>query len=249
MPDTDTEQRVTRARLRYVQTSPPKARIVLELIRGQDVDTARETLRFCDRGAANEIGKLLDSAIANAEHNDNIPEDELFVAGAHADEGPALKRWRPRARGRGVRVRKRTSHITIELARIAEEDREARRRAEAAVGRARRTLRRRPRRAPEEDVEAAEQDEALEEALPEAAWVEPDEAEDTEAGSPAQAPAKKRAPAKRAKATGATKTPAKKTTAKQATPTKPKKTTAKKQADAPTKKAAPRKRSKPKDED
>ncbi len=244
----DTEQRVTRARLRYLQTSPPKARVVLELIRGQDVDTARETLRFCDRAAANEIGKLLDSAIANAEHNDNIPEDELFVAGAHADEGPALKRWRPRARGRGVRVRKRTSHITIELSRIAEEDREARRRAEAAVGRARRTLRRRPRRQPVEDVEAAEEDEALEEAT--AVEPEPDQSEDTEAGAPAQTPAKKRAPAKRAtKATGAAKTPAKKTTAKKAAPTKAKKTTAKKQADAPAKKAAPRKRSKPKDED
>jgi len=128
MPDTQT--RTTTARLRYVRTSPPKARLVLELIRGQDVDTARETLRFCDRAAAREIGKLLDSAIANAEHNDDLPEDELFVFSARADEGPSLKRWRPRARGRGVRVRKRTSHITIELARIAEEDREARRRAE-----------------------------------------------------------------------------------------------------------------------
>ena len=242
MPDTDTAPRVTRARLRYVRTSPPKARVVLELIRGQDVDTARETLRFCERAAAHDIAKLLDSAIANAEHNDNIPEDELFVMGARADEGPSLKRWRPRARGRGVRVHKRTSHITIELARIAEEDREARRKAEAAVGRARRTIRRRPRAEPEDlDVEAPAEDET------DAPVVDEEEA-------PEEAPVKK-APAKKApaKTAGTKKAPAK-TTAKQATPTKAKKkattkkTTAKKQADAP-KKAAPRKRSKPKDED
>ena len=240
MADTDTEPRVTRARLRYVRTSPPKARLVLDLIRGQDVDTARETLRFCERAAAHDIAKLLDSAIANAEHNDNIPEDELFVAGAHADEGPSLKRWRPRARGRGVRVHKRTSHITIELARIAEEDREARRRAEAAVGRARRTLRRRPRREPEDHDEAAA-DEVEEEALAEPAPADEE--------APAEAP-EKQAPAKKAPAK---KTPAKATTKKTATKatkaTKAKKTTAKKQADAPPKKAAPRKRSRPKDED
>ena len=105
----------TTARLRYVLTSPTKVRPVLKLIAGQDVHDARDTLRLCERSIAHELGKLLDSAVANAEHNDNIAEDELFVARAYADEGPTLKRWRPRARGRGVRIRKRTSHVTIEL--------------------------------------------------------------------------------------------------------------------------------------
>ena len=105
----------TSARLRHVRTSPPKVRMVLELIKGDDVMTARDTLRFCDRATARDVAKLLDSAVANASHNDNIPEDELFISRAFADEGPTMKRWRPRARGRGVRVRKRTSHITIEV--------------------------------------------------------------------------------------------------------------------------------------
>ena len=91
----------TTARLRHLHSSPTKTRQVLSLIRGQDVLTARDTLRFCERSVALEVGKLLDSAIANAEHNDNVPEDELYVVRAYADEGPTAKRWRPRARGRG----------------------------------------------------------------------------------------------------------------------------------------------------
>jgi len=103
----------TAARLRHHRTSPTKVRQVLRLIVGKNVTDARETLRFCERGPAETVMKLLDSAVANAEHNDNIPEEELFVARAFADEGPTMKRWRPRARGRGTRIRKRTSHITV----------------------------------------------------------------------------------------------------------------------------------------
>jgi large subunit ribosomal protein L22 len=88
----------TVARLRHVRTSPTKVRPVLKLIQGQDVATARDTLTLCERAIASELEKLLDSAIANAEHNDNVPADELFVARAYADEGPTAKRWRPRAR-------------------------------------------------------------------------------------------------------------------------------------------------------
>jgi large subunit ribosomal protein L22 len=124
-----------RARLRYLRTAPPKVRQVLGLIRGLDVEDARETLEYCERGAADEVLKLLDSAIANAEHNQNVPADELFVQTAFVDEGPTLKRWRPRARGRGTRIRKRTSHLTIVVSRFAEEELERRRALEAIRGR------------------------------------------------------------------------------------------------------------------
>ena len=139
----------TRATLRHCGTSATKVRQVLGLIRGLDVNDAREVLRFCERGAADEVGKLLDSAVANAEHNDLLPPDELFVSRAWADEGPTAKRYRPRARGRGTRIRKRTSHITIVVARYSEDDllkRTARETASgsgAAADRRRRLTRRR----------------------------------------------------------------------------------------------------------
>ncbi len=124
----------TRATLRHAGSSAPKVRQVLGLIRGLDVNDAREVLRFCERGAADEVAKLLDSAVANAEHNDNLPSDELFVSRAWADEGPTAKRYRPRARGRGTRIRKRTSHVTIVVARYSEEDLMARTVRETASG-------------------------------------------------------------------------------------------------------------------
>jgi large subunit ribosomal protein L22 len=124
----------TRATLRHSGTSPTKVRQVLNLIRGLDVSEAREVLRFCERGAADEVAKLLDSAVANAEHNDNLPSDELYVARAWADEGPTMKRYRPRARGRGTRIRKRTSHVTIVVARYTEEALTARTQRETASG-------------------------------------------------------------------------------------------------------------------
>jgi large subunit ribosomal protein L22 len=99
-----------------------------------DVNDAREVLRFCERGVADEVGKLLDSAVANAEHNDLLPPDELFVSRAWADEGPTAKRYRPRARGRGTRIRKRTSHVTIVVARYSEDDLVKRTARETASG-------------------------------------------------------------------------------------------------------------------
>ena len=125
---------MTRATLRYDQSSPTKVRQVLDLVRGLDVAEAREILRFSQRGASEEVAKLLDSAIANAEHNDHVSSDELFVHAAWADEGPTAKRFRPRARGRGTRIRKRTSHITIEVSRYSDEELQARSDREAAAG-------------------------------------------------------------------------------------------------------------------
>jgi large subunit ribosomal protein L22 len=147
----------TRATLRHSGTSASKVRQVLGLIRGLDVNDAREVLRFCERGAADEVAKLLDSAVANAEHNDSVPADELFISRAYADEGPTGKRWRPRARGRGTRIRKRTSHVTIVVARFDDDELERRRQKEAAAGPARgRQPRRRTRPSRRERVEATE---------------------------------------------------------------------------------------------
>ncbi len=147
----------TRASIRYLRTSPPKVREVLGLIRGREIDDARERLRFCERGPAGDVLKLLDSAVANAESNQNVPGDELFVSRAYADEGPTLKRWRPRARGRGTRIRKRTSHVTIVVARYSDEELERRRRREAdEPRRLRRPTRRRRIRREAEDVEELE---------------------------------------------------------------------------------------------
>ena len=131
------------ARLRYLLTSPPKVRQVCGLIQGLEVEQARQQLELTSRGASNEVLKLLDSAVANAENAVNIPEDELFVERAVVDEGPTLRRWRPRARGRATRVRKRTSHVTIVVARLPEDELEHRRRRDAEKGRI--TPRRRPR--------------------------------------------------------------------------------------------------------
>jgi large subunit ribosomal protein L22 len=141
MAETKTPE--TMARLRHHRTSPTKVRQVLRLIVGKDVADARETLRFCERGPAETVMKLLDSAVANAEHNDNIPEEELYVSRAFADEGPTMKRWRPRARGRGTRIRKRTSHITLVVARYEDEQLDVRRQREAADTQAQRASRRR----------------------------------------------------------------------------------------------------------
>ena len=108
----------TRAQVRYVRSSAYKAREVLDLVRGEPVDRALEILEFSERDIARVILKCLESAIANAEANDGIPADQLEVAACYADEGPTLKRWRPRARGRATRIRKRTCHITVIVGRI-----------------------------------------------------------------------------------------------------------------------------------
>ena len=109
-----------RAQAKHIRESPYKVRRVLDLVRGLPVDEARIVLEFTNRKAAGTIIKVLDSAVANAEHNFALDADELFVAEAYADEGPTLKRWRPRARGRATKIRKRTSHITIVVAETEE---------------------------------------------------------------------------------------------------------------------------------
>jgi large subunit ribosomal protein L22 len=126
----------TRAQVRYVRVSAYKAREVLDLIRGLHVDDADGVLEFTDRAVATDIRKLLASAVANAEHNDSIDPNDLYVSACYADEGPTLKRWRPRARGRATRIRKRTCHITLIVSRMDPKKLEQRRaRSDAAVGR------------------------------------------------------------------------------------------------------------------
>jgi len=109
-----------RAQAKHIRQSPYKVRRVLDLVRGLPVDEARVVLEFTNRKAAGTVIKVLDSAVANAEHNFALDADELYVAEAYADEGPTLKRWRPRARGRATKIRKRTSHITIIVAETEE---------------------------------------------------------------------------------------------------------------------------------
>jgi ribosomal protein L22 len=104
-----------RARAKYVRTAPRKARLVIDHIRGKPVGEARAILVNTPRAASRDVLKLLDSAIANAENNHELVADELVVGGAYVDEGPTLKRYRPRALGRATRIRKRTSHMTITL--------------------------------------------------------------------------------------------------------------------------------------
>jgi ribosomal protein L22 len=103
------------AQAKYVRTSARKARLVCDHIRGKDVEEARAILAFTTRDAAKAWSKLLESAVANAEHNHELVGEELRILSVHADEGPTLKRYRPRAMGRATRIRKRTSHLSITL--------------------------------------------------------------------------------------------------------------------------------------
>ncbi|MEX0992517.1 MAG: 50S ribosomal protein L22 [Solirubrobacterales bacterium] len=103
------------AQAKYVRSSARKARLVIEHIRGKSIDDARAVLRHSPRGVAGQLEKLLDSAVANAENNHELVADDLFVKEAFADEGPTLRRFRPRAQGRATRIRKRTSHLSINL--------------------------------------------------------------------------------------------------------------------------------------
>src|SRR5438128_8518820 len=115
MAATETRQEV-RAEAKWVRTSARKARLVAEHIRGRSVPEARTVLAFTPRAAAREVEKVLKSAVANAEANHGLDGDDLYVSAAYVDEGPTLKRWRARARGRVARIRKRTCHITVRLA-------------------------------------------------------------------------------------------------------------------------------------
>lgn len=103
----------TRAQVTNVKMSATKARAVLDLIRNEPIDEARNILTYTERAAADVIGKLLNSAVANAAHNDGIDPETLFVSACYADEGRTAYRFRPRARGRATKIRKRTCHITL----------------------------------------------------------------------------------------------------------------------------------------
>ena len=135
MAATQTAEQIVRAEAKWVRLSARKARVVLHHIRGRSVPEARTILAFTQRAAATEIEKVLRSAIANAETNPLLhwDGDDLVVKAAYADEGPTLKRWRPRARGRVNSIHKRTCHITIELAQNPKTDGPRTRRAAAAT--------------------------------------------------------------------------------------------------------------------
>ncbi len=115
------EREGTRAVLRHSHVSAYKVRAVLDLVRGKDVQRAREALQFSERDAAQVVEKLLRSAVANAENNDGLDPEGLYVSACYADEGPTMKRWRPRARGRATRIRKRTCHVTVIVSRLPDE--------------------------------------------------------------------------------------------------------------------------------
>ena len=194
------------ATARYIRMSPTKARQVVDLIRGRHVDDARRILAFTPRAATTTVTKVLESAIANAEHNRSLPSDELVVARAWVDEGPTLRRYRPRAFGRATRINKRTCHIAVVVGRPAE-----------PVEDVAPTRPRTPRRAPETPTEGA--------AAP--------AKKTTRKSTAKKATAKKTTRKSSGKKTTAKKTTAKKTTAKKTTA---KKTTAKKTTSRRTKK-------------
>src|SRR5580765_788835 len=116
MAAVEQDRQVVRAQARWVRMPARKARLVTDHIRGRSVPEARTVLAFTPRAAAHEIEKVLRSAVANAEANNGLIGDDLIIVRAFVDEGPTMKRWSPRARGRVARIHKRTCHITIELA-------------------------------------------------------------------------------------------------------------------------------------
>jgi len=111
----------SRASMKYVRTSPRKMRRAVDLIRGQHVEEARRILRFSGLGASRDVEKLLNSAIANAEQNPGVIAENLVVARGWVDDGPTLKRYRPRAYGRATRIRRRTSHVTLVVGTMGDE--------------------------------------------------------------------------------------------------------------------------------
>ena len=113
---TDTQTREVRATAKYVRVSPGKARLVVDLVRGKSVEDAFNIPQFCERHVAVDVEKVLRSAVANAENNNGLRRDDLVIVRAYVNEGPTLKRIRPRAKGSASRILKRTSHITIVVA-------------------------------------------------------------------------------------------------------------------------------------
>jgi len=113
---------VVRASARYLRTSPRKVRLVADQVRGLPITDARALLEFSPRSAARDVAKLIDSAAANAENNHDLVSDEMRIAEIRVDEGPTLRRWRPRARGRATKIDKRTSHLSVALSPLEEAD-------------------------------------------------------------------------------------------------------------------------------
>jgi large subunit ribosomal protein L22 len=191
----------TRAQVRHVRMSAYKVREVLDLVRGLPVGEAADVVRFTERAASEVVGRCLASAVANAQHNDELDPDTLYVSACYADEGPTLKRWRPRARGRATRIRKRMSHVTIivspmpaEMAAKVEVKRTASGVGAPSTRRSRRgqeSRRARVARSRGEEVapetEDAPTDEVVEDEATDEA-VEDEVAEDTDAEAPADEP-------------------------------------------------------------
>jgi large subunit ribosomal protein L22 len=113
--DKQPEAPTVRAKARFVRIAPRKARLVADQVRGMAVPEARTLLEFSSRGAASDIAKLIDSAAANAENNHDLIADDLRITEINVDEGPTLKRWRARARGRAARIEKKTCHMSVAL--------------------------------------------------------------------------------------------------------------------------------------
>ena len=103
----------TRAAAKFIRVSPRKIRLVMDQVRGRKVEEALNILSFAPQKGARILKKLINSAVANAEQNSNVDVDSLYVKRLYADEGPTMKRWRPRAQGRATRINKRTSHLTV----------------------------------------------------------------------------------------------------------------------------------------
>jgi large subunit ribosomal protein L22 len=117
---TETEAPAVRATARFLRVAPRKARLVADQVRGLPVTEAKTLLDFSTRGAARDLGKLIDSAAANAENNHELVAEDMRIAEIRVDEGPTLKRWRARARGRAARIEKKTCHVSVVLTPIEE---------------------------------------------------------------------------------------------------------------------------------
>jgi large subunit ribosomal protein L22 len=192
VPQVIEERELIRAQARYVRSSARKARLVLEHIRGKSAVEAQSILAFQTRAVARDAGKVLKSAIANAENNSGHDADELVVVYAYADEGPTLKRWRARARGRVNRIRKRTCHITITLSpalpgEIKPRPERRPRPADEVAAETETPKRRRKAAAPKAAVETAVEETAVEETA-----TEPEAAEEPAAEEQAEVKPKRR---------------------------------------------------------
>ena len=158
----------TRAQAKFVRVSARKARLVTDLIKGRDLAEAQQTLDYSEKGAARIVSKVLNSAAANAENNGGLNPDTLYVLNAYVDEGPTLKRFRPRAMGRATRINKRTSHITVILEEREPEKARPKRSFRRPMGKAaRRKAVERAAAAEEAEKEAVEVEETEEEIIAE----------------------------------------------------------------------------------